>query len=204
MTNASAVVNVVASRYGAAVTADRVYELLERLANLMRAEERALGAEAGLQPVHLHVLAYLGRANRYSDTPIAVAEYLGSTKGTVSQSIAVLQEKGLIATADDGDDARKVHLRLSAKGRRFVDRLLPPAVLVDGLQSFGRGGPLADQLAELLLGMQRARGSRTFGVCRGCRHFRRADGGGVCGLTGEALRSEETQRVCREHEPGQA
>lgn len=183
------------------MTADRVYELLERLGNLLRSEERALGAAAGLQPVHLHALAYLARCNRYSDTPMAVAEYLGATKGTVSQTLAVLQTKGLVVASDDANDGRKVHLRLSAKGRRFVDRRLPPAVLAAGLAAApaGAAGGLEQQLTALLADMQRARGQRSFGVCRTCRHFGAADTGGRCGLTGERLLDEETQRVCREH-----
>ncbi len=194
---------MVASRYRDGVDDRRLYELLERLANLLRAEERALGAELGLQPVHLHVLSYLARCNRYSDTAIAVTEYLGSTKGTVSQTLAVLQQKDLVAATPGAEDARKVHLRLTAKGRRLVDRLLPPAVFAEGFAAVGRGaGELDQQLTVLLRSMQVARGQRSFGVCRTCRHFRRSDGGQVCGLTGEALRVDETQRVCREHEPG--
>jgi DNA-binding MarR family transcriptional regulator len=51
------------------------------------------GAAHGLQPVQLEVLNYLSSCNRYSDTPMAVTEYLGQTKGTVSQTIKTLEKK---------------------------------------------------------------------------------------------------------------
>lgn len=194
-----AVVKVVATRYLVLVTTERLHELLERLGNLLRAEARG-GIEPGLQPVQAQALGYLLRCNRYSDSPAAVAEFLGLTKGTVSQTLAVLQLRGLVLTADDAADGRRVHLRLSAKGRRVAERLTSP-LLAEALAAVPHAGELADQLEQLLVAMQRARGGRTFGVCRTCRHFRpAAAGGGVCGLTGEPLPAEQTTRICREHE----
>ena len=69
-------------------------DLLERLNNLLRMEMRAFGLSYGLLPVQIEALTYLTRCNRYSDTPQAVTEYLGLTKGTVSQSLKVLEQKG--------------------------------------------------------------------------------------------------------------
>lgn len=193
------VVKVVASRYRSPVTAERVHELLERLANLLRAEERLVGKQLGLQPVQLQALQYLARANRYSDSPNAVADYLGLTKGTVSQTLAVLQQRGLLQASDDPDDGRRVHLKPTAKGRRALQQL-PPPVLGEALAVHGAAGELAARLEQLLVAIQRGRGGRTFGVCHTCRHFRSGAGGSQCGLTGEPLATEQTERLCREHE----
>src|ERR1700674_5335522 len=70
-------------------------ELVERLGNLMRTELRKSGGDEALQPVHLQALIYLSKANRYSNTPQALAEYLGLTKGTVSQTLLLLDPRGL-------------------------------------------------------------------------------------------------------------
>lgn len=197
---AEAVVKVVASRYRSRVTAERVHELLERLANLLRAEERQLGKQLGLQPVQMQALAYLARANRYSDSPNAVADYLGLTKGTVSQTLAVLQQRQLVAASDDAADGRRVHLKPTAKGRRALS-MLPPAVLRKALGEGGDAAALADSLEQVLVAIQRGRSGRTFGVCHSCRHFRGGPDGSHCGLTGEPLATEQTGRLCREHEP---
>lgn len=188
---------MVASRYRAFVTAEPLHELLERLGHLLRAEQRRLGTAHGLQPVHLQALAYLARANRYSDSPIAAAEFLGVTKGTMSQTLRVLQERELVQADDDPADARRVRLRPTAKGRRLLAQL-PSALLRDALPA-AAAAQLAASLTELLRAMQRSADGRTFGVCRTCRHFRSEAGGARCGLTGEPLPVEQTERLCREH-----
>ena len=95
-------------------------ELVERLANLMRAEMRKAGSEESLQPVHLHALVYLSKANRYSNTPQALAAYLGLTKGTVSQTLLILDRRGLIERYQDDVDRRVVRLRLSTAGEQLL------------------------------------------------------------------------------------
>ena len=72
-----------------------LFESIERMAALMRAEERRRCAECGLQPVHLQVLDYLLICNQYSNTPAAVSKYLGMTRGTVSQTLLLLEKKRL-------------------------------------------------------------------------------------------------------------
>ena len=66
---------------------------LERLTRLMRAGEH----EGGLNPAQWEALRYLSRANRFSNSPIALTRFLGSTKGTISQTIKALERKGFIA-----------------------------------------------------------------------------------------------------------
>lgn len=76
------------------MSAIALYDYLERLTSLMRAWSREQPLVAELQPVQLSALHYLARCNRYSDTPLGVTEYLGLTKGTVSQSLKVLEGGG--------------------------------------------------------------------------------------------------------------
>lgn len=54
-----------------------IYEYLERVANLIRTDMRRSGMVHGLQPIQLEALHYLGRCNRYSNNPMAVAEFWG-------------------------------------------------------------------------------------------------------------------------------
>ncbi len=184
----------------------RLYELLERIGNLLRGEQRAAGSPRGLLPVHLAALHYLARANRYSDTPAAVAEYLGLTKGTVSQSLQVLERAGYVGKQRDPRDGRIVRLRLTARGRRLAAETDPPELLRAAMRRLGRKAAerLEQDLQELLRQMQRAHGGRSFGVCRTCRFFERAGGGFRCGLTGEPLSLSDSALICRDHEPAPA
>jgi DNA-binding MarR family transcriptional regulator len=183
------------------VDAGRTYELLERLANLLRSEERRIGQERGLASVHLHALGYLERANRYSDTLVALAEYLSITKGTASQTVAVLSERGLLKSRRDAQDGRKIHLGPTAEGRRLLAACRPVPLLRQACAELGvEPGQIESALEALLRALQRANRSRAFGVCGSCRHLLRTAGRTTCGLTGEPLSPSDTQRLCREHE----
>ena len=78
-------------------------QLVERLGNLIRAEMRRVIGQEGLQPVHLEAMLFLNQANRFSNTPQSLAEFLGLTKGTVSQSLLLLDRRGLIERYEDAD-----------------------------------------------------------------------------------------------------
>lgn len=180
-------------------------EVLERLCTLLRSDARQRALPHGLQPVQVEALLYLARCNRYSDTPQAVTEFLGSTKGTVSQTLKVLEREGLVVKEQDPADRRKVHLRLSEAGRRLAEDLAVPPVLERALDDPDLAPDrLGRQLRTLLAGMQRAAGHRTFGICHTCRYFRREDDGFRCGLTAEPLSPRDSTRICREHETGPA
>ena len=174
------------------------YELLERLSNLLRAEEREAGLREKLQPAQLSALLYLSRCNRFSNTPAAVTDFLGVTKGTVSQTLMALERRGLVEKFVDDADGRVVRLRLTAAGRRVVDESLPPP----GFRTATAGAPadLEAALRGLLTAWLRARNGRSFGVCGSCRHLQRRQAGFRCGLIGEPLERAETDKICREHE----
>jgi DNA-binding MarR family transcriptional regulator len=184
------------------MTEERIWELVERLGTLVRAERRRAAGALGLQPVHLQVLEYLSRCNRYSNTPQAVAAYLGTTKGTISQSLAVLERGGWIRKRSDPADGRVVRLEVTARARRAMERLDREW----RWKGPGRSGARARQrvaamLAELLRSWQAANRYRTFGVCQTCRHLLREGPGQFrCGLTREALARDETEQICHEHE----
>lgn len=179
-------------------------QLLDRLASLLRTEARNLLFQYGLQPVQFEALHYLSVCNRYSDTPMAVTEYLGQTKGSVSQTLKVLEKKGLIEKVRDEGDKRVAHLSLTKAGYSRVQSILPSPLLVSASQqlSHQEAASLDASLHGLLKGIQQANNFKTFGQCDTCRHnSKQASGEYMCGLTKEALSSDEIKLICREHEP---
>jgi DNA-binding MarR family transcriptional regulator len=197
-------VNIVSRRYYQSMSMDirEVHDLIERLGNLVRADVRAVCNEYGVRPVQLEVLRFLTQCNRYSDTPQAVTEFLGLTKGTVSQTIKVLEQKGLLGKQDDVTDKRLVHLKPTLKGRRLVERTVPAKSLVSGLQQLAGSGSKAVEkvLRDLLQSIQKANGYKTFAPCHSCRFNQRRDGRYFCGLTQEPLKDREVLLICREHQ----
>lgn len=172
--------------------------LLERIAALIQQSVRDDAARFGLLPIHVQVLAYLARANRYSDMPIAIAEYFGVTRGTVSQTLGVLERKGYVAKTADEHHGKRVHLSLTRAGvavlaDTWVSRIDHVLAAQPALRQ-----PLETTLRALLAGLQQLNGQQAFGVCRECAHFRKSRKGAQCGLTGEALDAPQTLRLCRE------
>ncbi len=170
--------------------------LIERIATLRKIELRKAAAREKLQLVHAEILDYMAFCNRYSNTTLAVSDYLGQTKGTVSQSLQLLEKKGLLARETDKHDRRVARLSLTQAGKQAVARLhrkLPVAM--------DRDAELTISLRHLLTQWQQGRAHASFGLCRTCKHnIDLGDDQFKCGLTGESLKKAETEKICREHE----
>lgn len=167
---------------------------LERLAAVLEAELRRAGAAAGLNASQVAVLRYLAQANRYSNTPTAVAAYFGLTKGTVSQTLLALERSGWLRRTPDDRDRRIVRLALTRRAEALVARLAARFAAVPAPEG------LAPQLESLLRSWQQARGGSSFGVCRTCRYFLTLGKGRFqCGLTGEPLLMPQPLKICRDH-----
>lgn len=177
---------------------DASYLILERLGALIHQSVRDAAARHGLLPIHVQVLGYLARANHYSDLPIAIAEYFGITRGTVSQSLAVLERKGLLVKTPDAHHGKRVHLALTPAGRAVLRNSWAGRVEA-ALRSLPLDQAALDgALRGVLAALQRQNGQRAFGVCRQCAHFLTGKHSARCGLTGEPLAKEQTVRICRE------
>lgn len=176
----------------------RLHQLTERLTSLFRASVRQTATAHGLKLVQLEALIYLSMANRYSDTPAALTEYLAVTKGTISQTLKALEKRGLIAKKADIQDGRVLHCQLTDEGQAVASDAYP-AGLFRGLSrdDLAQAEPA---LEPLLRQLQAANGFRAFGQCSTCRFFQRRSRGGRCGLTGEDLSASDTKKICREHE----
>ncbi len=183
--------------HGDLVPSDASLVHLERLARLMRQQ----GHGHGLNPAQWEALRYLQRANRLSNTPGALARYLGSTKGTVSQTLASLEAKGLVVKLARGDDGRSVDLALSEAGANML--------LQDGLKSLGADIETLkpkirkrfDRAIEILLQAEVQRqGEPGFGNCLACRYFREATSNNPahCMKVNVAIVAEEMTMICVE------
>lgn len=174
--------------------------LLERLSTLINQTVRDDAARHSLLPIHLLVLSYLGRANRYSDLPIAIAEYFGLTRGTVSQTITVLERRGLLTKVADACHGRRVHLQLTPQATQLMQD-----TWIQRLDKALQTGPTDTQATEqalrgVLTQLQRLNHQRPFGVCHQCAHFQAGNKASPahCGLTGEPLSGDQSKRICRE------
>ncbi len=174
---------------------DRMTSLVDRLGRAVHCLQFA----GGLNPAQWAALRYLGRANRYSRTPTAISDYLGTTRGTMSQTIKALEAKGLIGRETSGRDRRAVLLRLTGAGEAALENdplhcvASVAGVLGDEMDEASR---FLDRVVDCL---QAKSGGLNYGVCTDCTHFCRnsfAEDVHRCGLTGDPLSVADSTKIC--------
>jgi len=154
---------------------------------------RKFAASENLQMVHIEILQYLSICNKYSDTTQSLSEYLGQTKGSISQSLKYLEETKLVERAQDKDDKRVFHLRLTPNGQSIEKRLVE-------LMSFRISEKSNTELRNLLDSLQEKTHQRSFGICKTCKYHRKnAKSESSCGLTSEDLTPSDSEKICKEY-----
>lgn len=177
------------------------FKLIERISTLVRSEERKKLAALGLQPAHIQVLNYLDSCNSYSNTAGAITEYFGLTKGTVSQSLQVLERRGFLAKTQDPEDARIIHLTLTSEGRHLLEKVHADDVFAQAEQAVQdqQFNSIDAALLAALETLQKTHNSPSFGTCATCVNFDVEDNHYLCSVTGLPLFQAETDKICREH-----
>ncbi len=175
------------------VSAAQILAQLERLSRLSRGSSHS----GGLNPAQWDALRYLGRCNRFSNSPMALTQYLGATKGTISQTVAALVKKAVVTKTVRTGNHRSVVLVLTDLGRQFLanDPLRPLEKSIENLSAktkkrFARG------VLELLEGERERQSQPPFGTCQACRFFRSAPD--TCMKFEQALTSEDKALICVE------
>lgn len=174
--------------------------MLIRLERLSRSGQ---GAD-GLNPAQWEALRYVARANRFSRSPAAAAAYFGATRGTVSQTLIALEDKGMIRRIQNRADKRGIDLALTPRGTALL-RNDPLHALAGDLDAGDESAALLEHLRQALRAAVRRNGSRPFGFCHACVHFRRTPLGASdmpnhCALLLEPLSDADSALICVEQE----
>jgi len=105
-------------------------------------------AEVSLTVPAWRVLAVLLHGDRLRVGDLA--ERTSIEFSTLSRLIDTLQRRGLVARKPAKDDARVVHVSLTARGRAIAQRLLPEAVALEERMSAGMSAAEIRDLRRLL------------------------------------------------------
>ena len=180
---------------------EAIASLVDRLSRLAHSLQFA----QGLNPAQWNALRFLARANKYSPSPGVLAEYLGTTKGTVSQTLIALESKGLIERIRCDEDRRKVRLGLTDAGKSMLelDPLHEIERAVSGVRVEDRD-TLAAAMTTMVNDLCTNQDGPKFGVCGACCHLdcsKDPDGTKRCGLTKDPLASGELGQICVDFSP---
>jgi DNA-binding MarR family transcriptional regulator len=170
---------------------------------------RTVCRDGDLTAAQWTALRYFSRANRFSRTVSAFAEFHLTTKGTASQTVKSLVSRGLLARTPSDRDGRSATMELTRAGRAVLARD-PFEALVNavGRLPHPKRDDLEAGLARVLEDLAGERGKPVFGICSACSFLCKAGPAFTCRLVGESLAWEETQQICvnfrrgrREEEP---
>jgi DNA-binding MarR family transcriptional regulator len=143
-------------------------ELLLLVGRLVQAN----GYDGELSPAQWMALRFFARANSFSRTPSAFAEFQATTRGTASQAIKALEAGGYLVRQRSQADGRSVTLRLTDKGHEAVARD-PFEVLVRAVDSLSAQEQTAmrDALHHVLTTIAASGAHQHFGVCQDCAYL---------------------------------
>jgi DNA-binding MarR family transcriptional regulator len=171
------VVKVISKHYyileEAIMSARETAEYLLLVGRLVQTE----GYDGELSPAQWMALRFFARANSFSRTPSAFAEFQATTRGTASQAIKALEAGGYLVRQRSKADGRSVSLRLTNKGKKAIARD-PFEVLVRAVGSLEAEEQTAihDALHHVLTAVAASGAHRRFGVCQDCAYL----GGETC------------------------
>jgi DNA-binding MarR family transcriptional regulator len=135
------------------------------------------GYDGELSPAQWMALRFFARANSFSRTPSAFAEFQATTRGTASQAIKALEAGGYLVRQRSKADGRSVSLRLTNKGKKAIARD-PFEVLVRAVGSLDAEEQTAmhHALHQVLTTVAASGAHRHIGVCQDCAYL----GGEMC------------------------
>ncbi len=176
-----------------------VAELVEQLGRCACSE----AFSAGLNPAQWSALRYFERANRFSRSVSAFAQYHGTTRGTASQTVRSLVQKGFLRRSPAKHDQRSFRLDLTARAQQVLGSdPFGEFVSAAGALPPEQCSALARGLRAMLEQVLDKRARRPFGVCTSCEHLDAVGGEGAgecrhhCRIQDELLRDRELGRIC--------
>ena len=181
-------------------------ELVLRLSRVALGE----GFVEALTSAQWMALRYFCRANRFSRTVSAFAEFHATTRGTASQTVKGLIRQGYLARIPSDTDGRSARVDVTDNAKAIMARD-PFEVVVNAAEALpGRlRGQLVKLLERMLTHVARQRSRPSFGICASCAHLRsgdrrRSECRYQCSLLHEPLAAEEIEQICISFEPSKS
>ncbi len=173
-----------------------IEEIAELLVYLGRAA-RGTGARSYLTAAQWTAMRFFARANHVSRTPSAFASFHATTRGTASQIIKSLMQKGHLVRHQAVGDRRSVRLDLTRSGLAIM-RNDPLHNLTDAIDRLdGKLRTALRQALPALAGeLAKIRDTVAFGTCGDCRHFSCCDAVSYCACVDAELAPADLGCLC--------
>ncbi|WP_347338693.1 MarR family winged helix-turn-helix transcriptional regulator [Bradyrhizobium guangzhouense] len=166
----------------------------------------------GLRDREWKALRFLACANRFSKSPTAVADYIGTTRATASQIIKTLEEKLYVVREPAPSDKRSVMLCVTPEGNKLLAQHDPISGMANAIATLVAEDrlKLRNALNEILNRIDAPRFETSAGRCSDCIFLRRSADARLnkartdtqfrCRLHRAQLTLHETEQLCTSFE----
>jgi len=160
-------------------------------------------ASGGLTQAQWMALRFFARANRFSRTISGYADFHATTRGTASQTVKSLLNKGYLTRQPSVRDGRSSQFELTDQAhRKLADDPLDGVVRAAAQLSPEECAGTADGLRQMLRCLGQETGRSGVGVCALCGHLGAGkDDGYRCKLMREPLETGELEELCVRFSP---
>lgn len=182
-------------------------ELIDQIGRFASGE----GFVSGLTESQWSALRYFSKANRFSRTVSAYAEFHATTRGTASQTIKTLVDQGYLTRTRSEVDGRSTRIDLTSKSQAVLAddpfELLIRAT--DALEHEDRE-QMIRTLEQMREHLTNACCKPSFGMCSACNYLEcrhdkdKQEPTYRCCLLGQELEPHELEQICVYQEPQRA
>jgi DNA-binding MarR family transcriptional regulator len=183
------------------ITESRIIIALEKIGNKLRDSIWEVSTQYGVSPVQIQILTFLRYTREQKPSITLLAKSLLLTKATLSDSVKVLIQKGLIDKRPNPTDARSSYLLLSPMGFALANQVGNyPNGLLESIAPLpdATKGNLLESLLGLLKNMQQNDGIPEPRMCFNCRFHSNPKLGHYCLLLNQPLEKSDLRIDCNE------
>jgi DNA-binding MarR family transcriptional regulator len=181
----------------------KIVVALERISEAFRVLLWKESKENALSPIQIQILIFLLFHSREKCRVSYLAQEFNMTKATISDSVRLLLQKGLIEKLDDPADTRSYIIGLTVAGRQTAGKSANFAGEIEKpLDSFSdeQKEAMLSGLLRLIQDLNRAGVITVQRMCVSCSHHSMEGGQHYCKLLQSKLAFHELKMDCAEHE----
>ena len=182
----------------------KIVAALEKIAEVFRVLLWTEAKEHKLSPIQMQLLIFIKYHNSDKQRRIAsMAREFNLTKATISDSIKVLEQKGLIKRTDDAFDSRSFNFSLTDQGMKLTGMIENFTLPLDGAiatLSTQQKDQFLMSLLDLIFRVNQTGIISTQRMCYSCFYYRGdMQQNHFCNLMQKPLAIDELRIECPEH-----
>ncbi len=174
---------------------------LERLSQAFRVLLWEQAKAHNLSPIQIQLLVFIAYHSAEKTTISYLAQEFNFTKPTISDSVKVLEQKGLLQKKTTDKDGRSYTIQLTATGQAMVaatENFVEPIATVVAQASAEDKAVLWQQVNHLVATLNRLKIIELQRMCFNCQYYRADANGHFCALLDMTLLTEALRIDCPE------